>query len=134
MIETGMKDKLRELAAMRDALRIFERNGTVGISVVKVRKWVATLDTILDADGGAAQIGGFVTRNPAPNAAAPMVPSSPTVTLHVGACAHPAPYGVVSDEDVKTACRKYYNCGHPVYPPVFEGMRAALESYERDRK
>ena len=48
--------------------------------------------------------------------------------------AHPARSGVVSDEDVETACRKYYNCGHPVYPPVFEGMRAALESYERNRK
>ena len=47
---------------------------------------------------------------------------------------HPARSGVVSDEDVATACRKYYNCGHPVYPPVFEGMRAALESYERSRK
>ena len=47
---------------------------------------------------------------------------------------HPARSGVVSNEDVTTACRKYYNCGHPVYPPVFEGMRAALESYERNRK
>jgi len=47
---------------------------------------------------------------------------------------HPARSCVVSDEDVKTTCRKYYNCGHPVYPPVFEAMRAALESYERNRK
>ena len=42
---------------------------------------------------------------------------------------HPARSGVVSDEDVETACRKYYNCGHPVYPPVFEAMRAALEHF-----
>jgi len=47
---------------------------------------------------------------------------------------NPARSGVVSEEDVETACRKYYNCGYPVYPPVFQGMRAALESYERSRK
>ena len=54
--------------------------------------------------------------------------------LRKGAPAHPARPGVVSDEDVATACRKYYNCGHPGYPPVFEGMRAALEHFVRNRK
>jgi hypothetical protein len=33
---------------------------------------------------------------------------------------------VVSDETVELACRAYYNAGVPVYPPVFEAMRAAL--------
>jgi hypothetical protein len=41
----------------------------------------------------------------------------------------PQPVRSVSDEDVELACCKYYNCGHPVYPPVFEGMRAALEHF-----
>jgi hypothetical protein len=34
----------------------------------------------------------------------------------------------VTDEMVELACRKYYNSGHKVYPPVFEAMRAALEA------
>jgi hypothetical protein len=34
----------------------------------------------------------------------------------------------VTEEMVELACRKYYNSGHKVYPPVFEAMRAALEA------
>lgn len=34
----------------------------------------------------------------------------------------------VTDKAVEMACRKYYNSGNPVYPPVFEAMRAALEA------
>jgi hypothetical protein len=47
----------------------------------------------------------------------------------IAALQPPQPVRSVSDEDVELACCKYYNCGHPVYPPVFEGMRAALEHF-----
>jgi hypothetical protein len=46
---------------------------------------------------------------------------------------HP-PARAVSDADVEVACCKYYNSGNPVYPPVFEAMRAALEHFAKEER
>lgn len=44
-----------------------------------------------------------------------------------------APAEPVTDEEVKLACRKYYNSGVPVYAPHVDAMRAALESFASGR-
>ena len=35
----------------------------------------------------------------------------------------------VTDDDAERGCCRYYNSGNPVYPPVHEAMKAALESH-----
>lgn len=39
----------------------------------------------------------------------------------------------VTEEEVKLACRKYYNSDFPVYAPHVDAMRAALESFAAGR-
>ena len=146
MIETGMKDKLRELADEMEACWICASIDEGEITLETINNWSGRLSAILDTEGD----GGAVTCQDALIYAGDQYTDKykdddrqdiKTDVLNVfyqGANwmrkTNPARSGVVSDEDVTTACRKYYYCGHPVYPPVFEGMRAALEFYERSRK
>jgi len=141
-----MKDKLMELADEMEACWICASIGEGEITLETINNWSGRLSAILDAEGDGVAVAWVADLAPGVErpkeymgiftpykdyadhlAKQPEYVVTPLYT-------NPARSGVVSDEDVKTACRKYYNCGHPVYPPVFEGMRAALESYERNRK
>ena len=137
-----MKDKLRELIGSMRA----SGEGTTQSQSRIIEYWADRFSAVLDAEGD----GGAVTCQDALIYAGDQytdkykdddrqdIKTDVLNAFYQGANwmrkTNPARSGVVSEEDVKTACRKYYNCGHPVYPPVFEGMRAALESYERNRK
>lgn len=137
-----MKDKLRELAERWKAYARTGCSGDLGEGRrAEASKCANELLSTLDAEGDGGAVGedavaevyeyGRDRNEPVPRLIKGIRFTGTPLPVGTKLYTHPARSGVVSDEDVEEACRKYYNCGHPVYPPVFEGMRAALEHFAR---
>ena len=124
MIETGMKDKLSHL------VEHWERHYLYG-GAMEYMQCANELLAILDAEGdGGALLDALDHRNLCHASGKPEWPQNCDCPKH----AHPERSGVVSDEDVDSACDAYASCGEHYVMPRIDRMRAALESYERNRK